>query len=233
MLAPAIGSAQTSHSWWQDYSIDPNVVSGLPYSAVMEIDDIWISADGTRREVENQRRMYRDSKGSMRIDLFLPWEPTQNGPETVVIIDLAHTEYLLEPKKRIARIVRPWPPIAPQPADNATSAPTSPDDVDLYLFARQTQYSEKTEDLGTQMMDGLLVRGKLTTSTLPSGSEGDRPTLKVDEVWTSTDLGIAILRRHLEPPNYESVTHVTNLERSEPDPALFRIPSDYALQDAP
>jgi hypothetical protein len=35
----------------------------------------------------------------------------------------------------------------------------------------------------------------------------------------------------VDPMNGTTVTQLTGIQRSEPDPAVFRVPADYALRD--
>lgn len=91
-----------------------------------------------------------------------------------------------------------------------------------------------TEDLGVQTMEGLQAKGTRTTIVIPAGAEGnERPMQIVDERWYSPDLQIALKTVHTDPRMGETVFTLSNVSRSNPDPSLFQVPSDYQLTDSP
>lgn len=90
----------------------------------------------------------------------------------------------------------------------------------------------KTDDLGTQTMEGIQVTGLRTTETIPEGKIGnDRPINIVIEVWTSPELHTIVLSKRNDPRSGEQTFKLTNIQRSEPDPSLFTVPSDFKLSD--
>ena len=92
----------------------------------------------------------------------------------------------------------------------------------------------KTEDLGSQMMEGVLANGVRTTRTIPAGQIGnDKPINVVTEVWTSPELKTVVYSKRSDPRMGEQVFRLTNIVRSEPDPALFTVPADYKIVDGP
>jgi hypothetical protein len=233
---PVSCSAQI-HTFAGSFSDGPNPVTGLPYSAVQETEETQTLTDGTHVVQKHQTRLYRDSSGRMRWEVFVPidWNPAQKTPEIVTIIDpIAKAMYTLRPQTHIANLASlSEPPPPPPPPDSPDPpAPNISDSVDQYVSVLRSRYSNKTsEDLGSKMMEGLLVQGVRTTWTLPVGSDGnDRPIVEIDEIWTSTDLGLTILSKHSDSRTGETVSRVTSLDRSEPDPALFQMPQDYTLQ---
>jgi hypothetical protein len=92
----------------------------------------------------------------------------------------------------------------------------------------------KTEDLGTQTMEGLLVTGTRTTRTIPAGQIGnDKPISIVREVWTSPDLKTIVSSKVSDPRMGEQTFQLTNVARTEPDPSLFSVPADFKVIDGP
>jgi hypothetical protein len=86
------------------------------------------------------------------------------------------------------------------------------------------------EDLGTQQMERLTVYGTRTTITTPTGAQGnDRPIETVNERWFSRELNIYVLIKNSDPRSGEMTLRTTNIDRSEPDPSLFRVPADYTI----
>ena len=91
----------------------------------------------------------------------------------------------------------------------------------------------KTEDLGTQTMEGLIVEGRRTTVTTPAGSIGnDRDIVNVSDIWSNKELRLMILQVHSDPRSGETTTKIENLSRTQPDPNLFQPPPDYMIVDA-
>jgi hypothetical protein len=92
----------------------------------------------------------------------------------------------------------------------------------------------KTEDLGVETMQGVSVHGVRTTRTIPAGQIGnDQPINIVTEVWTSPELQTIVYSKRSDPRMGEQVFQLTNIQRSEPDPSLFTIPSDFKLEEGP
>jgi hypothetical protein len=82
-------------------------------------------------------------------------------------------------------------------------------------------------------LDGLAVEGHKTTTVIPAGAVGnDQPITVISEEWTSPDLkGVLVLTRHSDPRSGESSYRLANIVRTEPDPSLFMVPSDYEVRD--
>jgi len=97
---------------------------------------------------------------------------------------------------------------------------------------RITKYSTNTEQLGKQMIEGVECEGTRAITTMPAGAIGnERPIETVNETWYSQELRMMILTKRDDPRFGESTYRVTNISRSEPDAALFQVPSDYTIID--
>jgi hypothetical protein len=59
----------------------------------------------------------------------------------------------------------------------------------------------------------------------------DREIVITIEYWRSRDLNIQLLTKKNDPRQGETVTQLTKISRSEPDPALFTVPSGYTVED--
>lgn len=89
-----------------------------------------------------------------------------------------------------------------------------------------------TEDLGTQVIEGVLVEGHRQITTFPVGFQGnDRPIVTTSDSWMSPDLKIMVLTKSNDPRSGETTVKLTNLNRGEPDPALFQPPPDYTIAE--
>jgi hypothetical protein len=83
-------------------------------------------------------------------------------------------------------------------------------------------------------MEGVLVNGVRSTSTIPAGQIGnDRPITIVTEVWTSPDLKTVVYSKRSDPRMGEQTFQLTNIVRAEPDPSLFTVPGDFKIIDGP
>ncbi len=53
----------------------------------------------------------------------------------------------------------------------------------------------------------------------------------VTETWFSADLQVVVMSKTSDPRYGESVYQLTGITRTEPDPALFTVPSDYTVKE--
>ena len=89
-----------------------------------------------------------------------------------------------------------------------------------------------TENLGSQVIDGMLAEGTRITNTIPVGMQGnDRPLVNTTDTWTSPDLKTVILRVTTSPTSGVQTFRIENLSRTMPDPSLFMPPVDYTVVD--
>jgi len=89
-----------------------------------------------------------------------------------------------------------------------------------------------TEDLGTQIIEGIPAEGKRHTTTYPVGFMGnDRPITNTSESWTSPDLKEVILSKSNDPRSGEHTHKLVNISRNEPDPSLFEPPPGYTVKN--
>ncbi len=210
----------------------PEVINE-PYSADAVTTTVRTLADGTHIARQTMIvKMYRDSAGRTRSDR-MPAAILAGGaapPVTILISDpVAGYSYVLDTANKIARrsvIQRPQP-AAVSRSVNLPAPPPPPAPV-----TRGSQPQFKTEDLGTQFMEGLTVQGRRTTVTYAAGSIGnDRDIVTVSEIWTNTELRLMILQNRTDPRSGETTTKLENVSRAQPDPALFLPPPDYKIVD--
>jgi hypothetical protein len=87
-----------------------------------------------------------------------------------------------------------------------------------------------TEDLGDQVLEGVLAHGTRHTQTIAAGAIGnERPIEIVAEEWYSADVEAVVLRRNVDPRFGETVYRLVNVARSEQAPDLFAVPSGYTI----
>jgi TonB family protein len=98
---------------------------------------------------------------------------------------------------------------------------------------RDMKVSTNTERLAKQMIEGVECDGTRAVVTMPAGAIGnERPIETVNETWYSPELQMMILSKRSDPRFGESTYRVTNIVRSEPESALFQIPSEYTIIDS-
>ncbi len=92
--------------------------------------------------------------------------------------------------------------------------------------------TSQTEKLGGKSIAGVYADGIRITTTYPVGFFGnDRPIVNVHEAWTAPDLRLAVLIINDDPRTGTQTTEITDLNRAEPDAALFQIPEGYTIKD--
>jgi hypothetical protein len=90
----------------------------------------------------------------------------------------------------------------------------------------------KQDDLGTQVIEGVVAQGHRTTQTWAAGSQGnDRPFQVVNETWFSSDIKEMVLSINTDPRSGENTTKLINISRNEPSADLFMPPADYQVVD--
>jgi len=89
-----------------------------------------------------------------------------------------------------------------------------------------------TENLGTQVIEGIPAEGTLQITTWPVGSMGnDRPITNTAESWISPELKEVVLRKRNDPRLGDGTHRLFNINRSVPDPSLFEPPPGYTVKD--
>jgi hypothetical protein len=237
-------------------------VVGAPYSATITNESVQTLADGNRIVQASTGSTARDSQGRTRQDTVLP--PignlsAANAPHLVFIHDpVAQTSYSLNLTDKTAHKMAPLPAVSAGAAGvggatvamrvgDGNGAPLPPpDDMPFTVagpgpgafFERHMMAEERgqvsTEDLGSQTMEGVLVKGTRTTHTIPAGQIGNEaPITIVREVWTSAELKTVVYSKRSDPRIGEQTFRLTNIVRAEPNPSLFTVPADFRIVDDP
>jgi hypothetical protein len=94
------------------------------------------------------------------------------------------------------------------------------------------QPEENSESIGKEMIAGLSADGTRTTTTIPANAIGNESPIEiVKERWYSPDLQIVLQSMQADPRLGQTTYRVTKLNRGEPSPSLFEVPSDYKVQE--
>lgn len=234
-----------------------------PYSATITNESVQTLADSNRIVQTSTGSTARDSQGRTRHDTVLPAIgnlSAANAPHLVFIHDpVSQTSYTLNLTEKTAQKMPALPPVPGGAAGvagatvamrvEANGAPLQfPDAMPAIVAApgpgaffekhldieRQEKVQVDTEDLGSQTMEGVLVKGARMTRTIPAGQIGnDLPITIVTEVWTSPDLKTVVYSKRSDPRMGEQTFRLTNIVRTEPSAALFTVPADFKIVDAP
>ena len=243
-----------------EFGVERNTVKGAPYSAQANTVTTQTLADGNRIVRRSTAVIARDSEGRTRREQTLqavgPWASAADVPAMVIVNDpVAQTSYVLDPKSRIARKSAMAIPSAEHLAKLRDEAHASgPMMVTLMpeaghaaklqdeahavitgieLHRQAGSQNVVNDSLGTKSIEGIQAEGKRVTRTVPAGEAGnDRPLVYINEVWTAPELQVIVMSRHVDPLDGETVYTLTNLQRTEPDAALFRVPADYTVKES-
>jgi len=232
-------------------------VQGAPYSATVTNESIQTLADGNRIVQSSTGATARDSMGRTRRDApTLP--PIANmapadAPHLVFILDpVAQTSYTLNLADKTAFKgpgMLPLPTTVISDGGGAGAGPVTmhirsaagpvingQPGPQVFSMTRAIGSEEsgkaQTEDLGSQAMEGVLVNGTRTTSTIPAGQIGnDKAINVVTEVWTSPELKTVVYSKRSDPRMGDQTFKLTNIVRAEPDASLFTIPADFKIMN--
>lgn len=204
------------------------LVKGAPYSAQAVSQHTQTLADGSHIQQTTTSSVARDSEGRTRRDETIGAIGALAGstasPRAIFIHDpVAGSSYVLDPASKTGHVSQPR---------NFTLNPEAASASESGARTGHTRSNAqvKTEELGTQTMDGLTVQGKRITRTIAAGQIGNEHQLQViTEVWYSPDLQTIVSSTTNDPRTGVSTYKLTNISRAEPDASLFQVPADYKL----
>lgn len=233
-------------------------VTGAPYSAEAVTERVQTLADGNRIVQNTSNTVARDGQGRLRRDeslaMALPGEK-DHAPKLQTIDDpVAGVHWTLDPQNKTAvKMIMPrnrhampagaipaMPLLPALPAAGpdktwfyATGAPGSP--IHLQTMTARKADDEKNvtrTDLGTQTIEGVEAKGTRITRTLPAGDVGnEQPIVITTETWYSPDLKVLVMSKADDPRMGTTTYKLTNIQRGEPLPTLFEVPSDYTVKE--
>ncbi len=202
--------------------IDGKTIKGSPLTAVFVTTRETTLSDGNRIHNESQSKVYRDADGRVRREMGVELATPATGPakrNLIVIVDpVAGIRYVLNPDNKTARqtthSVRP----GGMGHEGHQGGMGGPGDV-------------TKEDLGTKSVNGIQAEGVRVTRTIPAGAMGNEKAITVvTERWYSPDLQMVVLTSHADPMMGTMTTKLVNVTQGPPDPSLFQVPSDYAVE---
>jgi hypothetical protein len=226
-----------------------NPKTGAPYSAVGTTEMIQTLADGNRIVHTNTSHVYRDSSGRVRTEMALsavgPF--TLDASSTVITINdpVAKQMLVLHPEQKRAEV------LPSGPGNHATGTSTTKqgqisgsvaagskaDTPELSPLpvthcTPGTSPAATTVALGQKTFEGLTATGTRVEYTIPAGQIGnEQPITVTSEQWVSEELGVMLSSTRHDPMIGDTQFHLSQIERTEPDPSLFVVPANYTVSD--
>jgi hypothetical protein len=202
-------------------------VTGAPYSGVEVRTSQQLLANGNLIQRQTQTNVYRDSQGRVRTEMTIQRPDGTTATRVSIADPVAGVVHELDAERKIS-FDRPahFGNNSGSSSSSSSSAQTS--------ATRALPANETRETLAAQTMNGLIASGTRITRTIPAGQIGNsQPIQTVREVWTSSDLKVAVMTKISDPRTGTVVAQLTNVNRSEPDASLFQVPADYTVRKGP
>lgn len=195
-------------------------VAGAPYSAVEVTVERQMLAGGNVIQRQNTRNVYRDGQGRVRAEAIgATGRVTISDPVAGYVHELDTQSKTVTSRRApgggMGAMMRPRNNALPRPAAAAGT-------------------NVQSEDLGTQTINGAIAQGTRVTHTIPAGAIGNAlPIQSVRETWVSADLKVPVLVKITDPRFGTRTTQLTQINRGEPDAALFQVPAGYTVRNGP
>jgi hypothetical protein len=180
---------------------DPHdYVPNLPYTAQVVQTYTETEPDGTRLRRQEKLVKMRDSQGRTRIET----------PGVVNLYVPLQCQFIqLFPGRKTASVVT-WDVRVPRHGN--------PDDKNI-----------NRESLPGRTIHGIYSEGTRVTFLIPHDNGRAAEVECVKETWVSPEMKIEVLAKYGSTCSDEGIAEIRELDRSEPDAALFEIPTDYQI----
>jgi hypothetical protein len=192
-------------------------VTGAPFAGVEVMQVQQKFADGNTISRQDTTKLFRDSQGRVRMEHTTTPPGSQTAVSVVSIFDpVAGYSYVLNPADQTARKMA-----IPPPPPAGSTPPAPPQDATA---------ATKSEDLGTQVVNGVPATGTRVTTTIAAGAIGNQqPIVIVRETWIATVLKVPVMMKSSDPRFGSNTMNLTAITQNEPDPALFQVPAAYTV----
>ena len=230
--------AVASFSGWQFCNAQPGRLiapasrvggcTGLPYSAKETQTHIKTDADGTTTEHIQVQLVWRDADGRTRNETR--WK-TRSGEESkehyVTVYDPVQRMHLTWNAGGSSAKVAHVKPFLEREGSPRCPAPPGPQ-------ARRNPGDFTVEFLPPTTINGIPVVVNRNTKVVPVGEIGnDHEFTIIQEWWISTDLGVVMRHANEDPRIGKIVVELSDVNRADPDPALFKVPEGYDVREDP
>jgi hypothetical protein len=230
LLVVAVASSVPGASAQDGPDIFVTPIPNSPFSAVVNVERSVVLSNGFVIEFKTIRDIARDTRG--RIHNELRMQLAASSTETPKIVSI----HLYDPQTRISTMINPaektfWTKTVNHPPSTVPPAIrfASPAGEGL----PENEFT-KEEDLGVHDMEGVQARGIRQTQVIPAESSGTGKEIVItDEHWYSEDLRINLMIKHSDPRSETVALRVSQVTRTEPEPALFEVPQGYKSRTNP
>jgi hypothetical protein len=207
--------------------------TGAPYTAIRKNTRVQKLANGTTISHENTVKEARDSSGRTYRETRpeIAQGAAGAGPNLAFVNvhdPVNRTNITWNSNSKEATVMH-----LPEPGQVRRVEPLSAaENLAPMSMVRQEAIKPQIEDLGTKTINGVEAKGTRTTRVIPVGREGnDQPFTITHESWFSPELKLMVMSINDDPRNGTSTMELTDIERAEPDPALFQIPEGYTVKE--
>jgi hypothetical protein len=198
-------------------------VPNVPMSGTVELESTQVLTDGSTDVKKAFAHIARDSRGRIYNERrnFAP--ATYTGATPILSF------HIYDPETRISVFLDPATHIARQ---TTLPAPEADPEAKPGRDSRANNPLLQEEDLGSQTVENVVVHGIRKSRTIPAKANGTwKAIVVVDEYWYSEELHLNIIVKHNDPRTGQQVVTITQVDRAEPDPAMFEVPSGYKVVD--
>lgn len=193
-------------------------IAGVPFSATALIENKQLMPDGSVVLSRNVNLIGRDSRGRTH------GEMRTRVPESFHGMPQLNEVHIFDPQTHLKTVYETATHIARQQMQSEPQKTSSHSDPLNPLV--------KVEDLGSDVIDNIDVKGTRRTVTIPAQAQGPGAGLTVvDEYWYSEDLHVNLLLRHNDPRTGLQTVKLTDIKREDPPPEFFEVPQDYKIVD--
>jgi hypothetical protein len=208
-------------------------VKGAPFSATETTTREQTLSDGTLLKSTVDVQLYRDSQGRMRAESALKsasgrvitlWNPLDGTAVTWITgSQAANFVSAAQLPETQLNAMMGASASAPATTPGARSRPdlTAPANI-------------RTDSLPLDSIAGLDVTHSRTTQVISAGTvDNDRDFTVVSETWTSPELKTTVRQSNSDPRTGTVTIQLSNIDRSEPDAALFKPPAGSKTVEIP
>jgi TonB family protein len=212
--APLIVTSEGRVTEWV-YGERIPAVRGLPFSAKVELETVSQLQDGTLITHKTYNLDARDSAGRTHNEMR-NWITAEGEEPKLTRVEL------YDPATRTRTDLFPLTKVARQWVVGGAAQATP--------VAATAKPETTREEIGTDTMESLPVKGTRVTQTYAPGALGnDRPLTIVTEYWYAAELRLNLLTKRTDARYGVQTVRVTELQRQEPDAALFAIGDGYKV----
>jgi hypothetical protein len=197
-------------------------VTGKPFSGRSTTEWTRNLEDGSVVTTHLYAMVARDSQGQIYRERrsFVPANTEEQSKlKAILLFDpVAHTRTICAVALRRCTVTGYYAPTS------FTPLPAGPFDNGTRFLTR--------ESLGSDTVDGVNVIGTRETISINAGVVGNsQPLVTTRDFWYSPDLQINLSVTRKDPREGTQAIRVVDLSRSEPDPAMFKVPAGFVVQD--